>query len=108
MQSKLRLEHSPVYRVKLATDLKSQKKVAVKILKAREGRLYPFCKRQALEFFRTEIGTLEACAARNLPNVVRIKDASFDGTVVKELTSPALSPSDSALSACSSSPKESA
>lgn len=33
----------------------------------------------------TEIKVLERCTKLKLSNVVRIKNASFDGTIVKEL-----------------------
>jgi len=60
--------------------------VAVKILKARAGISVPYDKYTALDGFYTEIEILAEC---NHPNVVKIKAASFDGTLVKELIKPA-------------------
>jgi hypothetical protein len=41
-----------------------------------------YCKYDALDCFHTEIEILSEC---NHPNVIKIKSANFDGTVVKEL-----------------------
>jgi hypothetical protein len=41
-----------------------------------------YCKYDALDCFYTEIEILSEC---NHPNVIKIKSASFDGTIVKEL-----------------------
>jgi hypothetical protein len=65
--------------------LNTQKPVAIKILKAREGRLYAYDKKLALECLQSEIKILESCSHLKLSNVVRIKHASFDGTIVKEM-----------------------
>ena len=77
-----------VFRVKLGIDTRTNKNVAVKILKAREGVSVPYDKYTALDGFYTEIEILAEC---NHPNVVKIKAASFDGTLVKELIKPASS-----------------
>jgi hypothetical protein len=58
--------------------------VAIKILKVREGRLYAYNKKQALECLHSEIKILESCSLSKLDNVVKIKHASFDGTIVTE------------------------
>jgi hypothetical protein len=42
-------------------------------------------KEQALLCLESEIKILERCTKLKLSNVVRIKNASFDGTIVKEL-----------------------
>ena len=72
-------------RVTLATDLNTQKQVAVKILKVGRNQLASSSKEQALLCLETEIKILERCTKLKLSNVVRIKNASFDGTIVKEL-----------------------
>ena len=78
-----------MYRVKAAIDLNTQKKVAVKILKVKQNRSSDFSKFQSLRSFHTEIAILSSC---NHPNIVKIKAASFDGTIVKELVSPLQTP----------------
>jgi hypothetical protein len=47
----------------------------------RENDSVPFCKYEALDYFFTEIEILSQC---DHPNVVKIKAASFDGTIIKE------------------------
>ncbi len=69
----------------MAVDLNTQKSVAIKILKVKEGRASDFNKYKSLECFHTEIDILSTC---NHPNIVKINAASFDGTIVKELVSP--------------------
>lgn len=68
-------------RVKLAIDLLRQKQVAIKILKVKEQNEPLFNKHQSLESLHSEITILARCQHRN---VVKIKAASFDGTIVKE------------------------
>lgn len=58
----------------------------------REGRIYPFDKQQALEGFLSEIQILSTCTERRLDNIVKIKHASFEGTIVKERLSTPGSP----------------
>jgi serine/threonine protein kinase len=67
--------------VKLAFDLHTKKQVAIKILKTREAG-QPLCtKYHSLESLHREISILAQCSHRN---IVKIKAASFDGTIVKE------------------------
>ena len=75
----------PSCSVKLALDMKTKKQVAIKILKVKEGRIAAFSKQQSLESFHTEIAILSKCYHEN---IVKIKAASFDGTIVKELVRP--------------------
>ena len=65
------------FRVKLAIDLSSKKQVAIKIMRVKNI----INKRECLECLFTEINILTECRH---PNVVKILDASFDGTIVKE------------------------
>lgn len=48
-----------------------------------------YCKYDALDCFHTEIEILSEC---NHPNVIKIKSACFDGTVIKELVRNQASP----------------
>ena len=64
-------------RVKLAIDMKTNKKVAVKIMRTK----HMVNKSECLDCLFTEINILTECRH---PNVVRILDANFDGTIVKE------------------------
>jgi serine/threonine protein kinase len=64
-------------KVKLAIDLSSKKQVAIKIMRVKNI----INKRECLECLFTEINILTECRH---PNVVKILDASFDGTIVKE------------------------
>lgn len=66
--------------------------MAIKILRAKEGILHPYSKQEAIECFRSEIEILERCTQLKLPNVVRIKHASFDGIINKVLRTPIDSP----------------
>jgi serine/threonine protein kinase len=63
--------------VKLAIDLSSKKQVAIKMMRVKNI----INKRECLECLFTEINILTECRH---PNVVKILDASFDGTIVKE------------------------
>lgn len=64
-------------RVKLAIDQSNGKQVAIKIMRVKNQ----VHKRECLECLFTEINILTECRH---PNVVKILDASFDGTQVKE------------------------
>lgn len=64
-------------KVKLAIDLLTRKQVAIKIMRVKNI----INKKECLECLFTEINILTECRH---PNVVKILDASFDGTVVKE------------------------
>lgn len=64
-------------RVKLAIDLSTRKQVAIKIMRVKNI----INKKECLECLFTEINILTECRH---PNVVKILDASFDGTIVKE------------------------
>ena len=64
--------------MKLAYDLQRKKYVAIKVLKSKEHQ----ASKEALELFYTEISILFQCKHRN---VVKLIDASFDGTLVKEM-----------------------
>ena len=57
--------------------------MAVKILKVKEGRASEFSKYQSLDCLYSEISILADCDHKN---IVQIKATSFDGTIVKELT----------------------
>ena len=65
------------YRVKLGIDLATGKQVAIKIMRVKQM----VNKAECLECLFTEINILTECRH---PNVVKILDASFDGTLVKE------------------------
>lgn len=65
------------FRVKLAVDLKSQKQVAIKILKVKQQ----MSKRIALECMFKEVKILSQC---DHPNIAKILEASVDGLIVKE------------------------
>jgi serine/threonine protein kinase len=65
------------FRVKLAIDMETGKEVAIKIMRVKNM----IHKRECLECLFTEINILTECRH---PNVVKILDASFDGTQVKE------------------------
>lgn len=67
--------------MKLAVDLQTRKQVAVKILKTKEDGEPLINKFQSLESLHREISILAQCNHRN---IVKIKAASFDGTIVKE------------------------
>ena len=64
-------------RVKLAVDLATGKQVAIKIMRVKQM----VNKKECLDCLFTEINILTECRH---PNVVKILDASFDGTQVKE------------------------
>ena len=64
-------------RVKLAVDLRSGTKVAIKIMRTKNM----LNKKECLECLFTEISILSACRH---PNIAKILDASFDGILVKE------------------------
>ena len=66
--------------MKLALDLKTQRQVAIKILKVKVGRTCEFSKHQSLECLFSEISILADCDHKN---IVRIKAANFDGVIVK-------------------------
>lgn len=66
-----------VFRVKLAIDLQTKKEVAIKIMRTKNMAN----KKECLECFFTEINILTECRH---PNVVKILDASFDGTQITE------------------------
>ena len=66
-----------LYRVKLGIDLATGKQVAIKIMRVKQM----VNKRECLECLFTEINILTECRH---PNVVKILDASFDGTLIKE------------------------
>lgn len=59
----------------------TQKQVAIKILKVREGKMPRSDKFQSLESLHGEVAILAKC---NHKNIVKIKAASFNGTIVKE------------------------
>lgn len=61
----------------MAIDLETGKEVAIKIMRIKNM----IHKRECLECLFTEINILTECRH---PNVVKILDASFDGTLVKE------------------------
>lgn len=65
------------YRVKLAVDKLTNKQVAIKFLKVLPG----VSKHKALECLHREIKILVHC---DHPNIAKIKEASFDGTIIKE------------------------
>jgi hypothetical protein len=65
--------------------LNTQKQVAIKILKVGANLISSSSKEQALLCLETEIKILERCSKLKIQNVVRIKSASFDGTIVKEI-----------------------
>lgn len=72
-------------RVKLATDLKTLKQVAIKILKVGKEHLAYSSKEEALRCLHSEANILQTCTERKIQGVIKIKDCSFDGTLVKEL-----------------------
>lgn len=61
----------------MAIDLETGKEVAIKIMRIKNQ----IHKRECLECLFTEINILTECRH---PNVVKILDANFDGTLVKE------------------------
>jgi hypothetical protein len=63
--------------VKLAIDLTSKKHIAIKIMRVKQI----INRKECLECLFTEINILTECRH---PNVVKILDASFDGTILKE------------------------
>ncbi len=66
-----------LFRVKLAIDMQTRKHVAIKIMRTKQM----VNKKECLECLFTEINILTECRH---PNVVKILDASFDGTIRKE------------------------
>ena len=64
-------------RVKLAIDLSNKNQVAIKIMRVKNM----VDKKECLQCLFTEINILTECRH---PNVVKILDASFDGTIIKE------------------------
>lgn len=78
--------HVCLCRVKLATDLRSDKLVAIKILKLSAEHADHYSKEEALHCLNQEVTILHSCKQMRLANVVNIKNASFDGTLVKEYT----------------------
>lgn len=70
-------------RVKKALDLTTQREVAVKILKTSD-RSPNLSKRLMLESFFNEVNILSHCRH---PNIVKLLDASLNGTLIMERTS---------------------
>jgi len=70
----------------LATDLKTQKQVAIKVLKVGKEHLAHTSKEEALRCLHSEVSILQICAERKIQGVIKIKDCSFDGTQIKELS----------------------
>lgn len=64
--------------MKRAFDIVNNKEVAVKILKTNKASI---SRKAMLESFYSEVKILSYCRH---PNIVRILDASFDGTLIKE------------------------
>ena len=64
--------------MKKAIDLKNNKEVAIKILKLDQPEL---SKKGMLESFFREIEILSKCRHKN---IVKLLDASFNGTLIKE------------------------
>jgi hypothetical protein len=65
--------------------LNSQKQVAIKILKVGNSHLAYSSKEEALLCLQSEVEVLSACSQLKINNVVKIKDCSFDGTLIKEV-----------------------
>ena len=65
------------FRVKLGIDISTKKEVAIKILRTKQMLEMKEC----VDCLFTEINILTECRH---PNVVKILDASFEGTIVKE------------------------
>jgi serine/threonine protein kinase len=82
MQGKLDSDSIISYRVKLAVDLKTNKRVAIKFLKV--SKASSICKHKALEFLIKEIKILAEC---DHPNIAKIIEASLDGVLIKEYPS---------------------
>jgi serine/threonine protein kinase len=76
------------YRVKLALDLSTNKRVAIKFLRVSNKAI---SKHKALECLIKEIKILSDC---DHPNVARIIEASLDGFLVKEYPVTHLSPNE--------------
>lgn len=85
---------NPAFRVKLATDLNTQKRVAIKILKVGKEALAFSSKEEALHCLHSEVNILDQCSELKISEVIKIKDCSFDGTMVKELIDESPSNSD--------------
>lgn len=66
--------------------MKTQKQVAIKILKVGREHLAHASKEQALQCLHSEASILQTCAERKVQGVIKIKDCSFDGTLIKELS----------------------
>jgi serine/threonine protein kinase len=66
--------------VKKAIDLVTKREVAVKILKTTEKSV-ALSKRMMLDSFFNEINILSYCRH---PNIVKLIDVSFNGTLIKE------------------------
>jgi serine/threonine protein kinase len=66
-------------RVKLAVDLQTNKRVAIKFLKV--SKAASMCKHKALECLIKEIKILAEC---DHPNIAKIIEASLDGVLIKE------------------------
>ncbi len=73
--------------------------MAIKILKVGSAHLDYSSKEEALLCLQSEVNILHECAQLKISNVVKIKDCSFDGTIVKEL-SPDQSSSDNSDRVC--------
>ena len=58
--------------------------MAIKILQVKDGQPSDFSKQVALECLMSEISILAECEHKN---VVKVKTASFDGTIVTERVS---------------------
>lgn len=69
----------------MATDLNTQKQVAIKILKIDKKDLAYSSKTEALRCLQQEVNILHDCSQIKVQSVIEIKDCSFDGTLVKEL-----------------------
>ena len=73
------ISHYFHFRVKLAVDLHSRKRVAIKFLKV--SKAASMCKQKALECLIKEIKILAEC---DHPNIAKIIEASLDGVIIKE------------------------
>ena len=76
------------FRVKLAVDLQTNKRVAIKFLKV--SKAASMCKQKALECLIKEIKILTEC---DHPNIAKIIEASLDGILIKEYPISSMNPS---------------
>lgn len=74
--------------------MNTQKQVAIKILKVGKEALAYHSKEEALHCLHSEVSILDKCSELKISQVIKIKDCSFDGTLVKELIDDSLSNSD--------------